>query len=317
MHKLLKLFKLQKLIKLLLSSAASLSVDPHWPQMFSGEQLTLSCEVERSGDYWTYDWSRNNKILTERTREYTFLHVTESDRGDYNCRGVSSYRRTQWSSTTTVNVLSDAASLSVDPHWPRMFSGEQLTLSCEVHRAEYGARMNGVNLDRTSITHKVTSPSETLLPQTQAPTWSRPLTVHVSDSTCPRPLLSASVSWLSPGASVSLSCAVTAPSAGWSYHWYRAVPQSQGYRYELLPEASAGTTQDSFSVQGLTNTAAFVCGAARGTPRFYSEHSDPSFVWSAGTSPNVPLSLTEARLTEHQRPGRLWRAGCLLEVSET
>uniref|UniRef100_A0A8C6SKN1 Ig-like domain-containing protein n=1 Tax=Neogobius melanostomus TaxID=47308 RepID=A0A8C6SKN1_9GOBI len=109
------------------------------------------------------------------------------------------------------------------------------------------------------------------------------------------PLLSASVSWLSPGASVSLSCAVTAPSAGWSYHWYRAVPQSQGYRYELLPEASAGTTQDSFSVQGLTNTAAFVCGAARGTPRFYSEHSDPSFVWSADAEASVSLSVSPDR----------------------
>ncbi|XP_055085132.1 immunoglobulin superfamily member 1-like [Periophthalmus magnuspinnatus] len=124
--------------------------------------------------------------------------------------------------------------------------------------------------------------------------WSRPLTLNVSDR-APRPVLSASVSWLSPGASVSLSCAVTAPSAGWSFHWYRAVPQSESYTYERLPGASAGSKQDSFILQGLNHSAAFVCRTERGSPAFSSEHSDPAFVWSGDAESPVSLSVSPDR----------------------
>uniref|UniRef100_A0A8C6UZA5 Ig-like domain-containing protein n=1 Tax=Neogobius melanostomus TaxID=47308 RepID=A0A8C6UZA5_9GOBI len=92
----------------LLSNTVSLTLDPNWPEVFVGETLTLRCEVEGSGDDWTYDWRRNNELLTKRTRENTVSYVTESDRGDYSCRGVSSYLMTQWSNTTTVNVLSES-----------------------------------------------------------------------------------------------------------------------------------------------------------------------------------------------------------------
>ncbi|XP_055012151.1 uncharacterized protein LOC129409685 [Boleophthalmus pectinirostris] len=116
------------------------------------------------------------------------------------------------------------------------------------------------------------------------------LTVRV-----PHPVLSVSVSWLSPGASVSLSCAVTAPSAGWSFHWYRAVPHSQSYTYERLPGASAASKHDSFSLQGLNHSVTFVCQTERGSPSFYSEHSDPSFVWSGEAESPVSLSVSPDR----------------------
>ncbi len=87
----------------------SVTLDPNWSEVFVGERLTLRCEVEGSGHSWTYEWKKNDKFLTQRTRDYTVSKVTESDRGDYSCRGVkSSDLSTQWSSTTSVKVLSES-----------------------------------------------------------------------------------------------------------------------------------------------------------------------------------------------------------------
>uniref|UniRef100_A0AAV2KK07 Ig-like domain-containing protein n=1 Tax=Knipowitschia caucasica TaxID=637954 RepID=A0AAV2KK07_KNICA len=108
-------------------------------------------------------------------------------------------------------------------------------------------------------------------------------------SSGPAAVVSVSESWLRPGASVSLNCTVTAPSAGWIFHWYRAVPHSKSFTYERLPGASVGPEHNSFSLQGLNHSAAFVCRATRGSPAFFSEYSDPSFVWSEATASCLSL----------------------------
>ncbi|XP_055085850.1 uncharacterized protein LOC129457210, partial [Periophthalmus magnuspinnatus] len=101
------------------------------------------------------------------------------------------------------------------------------------------------------------------------------------------PVVSASPSWLSPGASVSLNCDVTSPSAGWTFYWYQAVPLPSGlYSYELLSGDTSGTAHGSFSVHGLSSTTGFVCRAARGTD-FYTEYSPPRFIWSADAGSRV------------------------------
>uniref|UniRef100_A0A8C6T7M5 Ig-like domain-containing protein n=1 Tax=Neogobius melanostomus TaxID=47308 RepID=A0A8C6T7M5_9GOBI len=92
----------------------------------------------------------------------------------------------------------------------------------------------------------------------------------------------------SPGTSVSLKCNVTAPSAGWRFYWYRAVPLPSGsYSYELLPGLTSGTAHGSFTVHSLSSTAGFVCRASRGSPEVYTEYSPPQFVWSADAGSRV------------------------------
>ncbi|CAI5682897.1 unnamed protein product [Oreochromis niloticus] len=97
-----------------------------------------------------------------------------------------------------------------------------------------------------------------------------------------RPVLTVSPSWLSPGASVTLNCEVEHPSAGWSFYWYKAVPDlsEKSSSYELLPDGS-GTAQDSYIIHGQTHTAGYVCRAGRGDPEYHTDHSQPKFVWSA------------------------------------
>ncbi|KAL4006938.1 immune costimulatory protein B7-H3 [Sarotherodon galilaeus] len=126
--------------------------------------------------------------------------------------------------------------------------------------------------------------------------WSDSVTLTVSDNK-PRPVLTVSPSWLSPGASVTLNCEVEHPSAGWSFYWYKAVPDlsEKSSSYELLPDGS-GTAQDSYIIHGQTHTAGYVCRAGRGDPEYHTDHSQPKFVWSADVHPAASLTVSPDRV---------------------
>ncbi|MED6272176.1 hypothetical protein CHARACLAT_027476, partial [Characodon lateralis] len=100
------------------------------------------------------------------------------------------------------------------------------------------------------------------------------------------PFLTVSPSWLSPGASVNLSCRVKAPSPGWVFYWYEAVPDllSKNYKYKLLPDSINGTVEDFYIIYGQRHTAGYACRAQRGNPEYLTDYSEPKFVWSADCS---------------------------------
>ncbi|XP_055012153.1 obscurin-like [Boleophthalmus pectinirostris] len=271
----------------------------------TGGSVVLLCSVSPLSSGWKYEWSRNEQLFKQSSSE---AQVSVSEGGEYQCRasrGKPPYFTEQSHKFTLRTTDSSAPSLSVEPPWSQLFPGEQFSLTCSAHGAGaewmFEWRRSGQSLEhkqremtiRAAVTHRGSYRCRGVLPHTVTE-WSRPLTLNVSDR-APHPVLSVSVSWLSPGASVSLSCAVTAPSAGWSFHWYRAVPHSQSYTYERLPGASAASKHDSFSLQGLNHSAAFVCQTERGSPSFYSEHSDPSFVWSGEAESPVSLSVSPDR----------------------
>uniref|UniRef100_A0A8D2ZRB7 Ig-like domain-containing protein n=1 Tax=Scophthalmus maximus TaxID=52904 RepID=A0A8D2ZRB7_SCOMX len=110
--------------------------------------------------------------------------------------------------------------------------------------------------------------------------WSDVFTLTVSEKTL-TPGLQVTPSWLSPGASVTLTCSLEHPSAGWRFFWYKAVPKlpNSYYSYEMLPGSINGTTQDSYIVSGQTHTAGYVCRAGRGDPVQHTYHSGSKFVW--------------------------------------
>ena len=104
-----------------------------------------------------------------------------------------------------------------------------------------------------------------------------------------------SPSWLSPGASVTLSCEVEHPSAGWRFYWYKAAPDmfrryaagrrrrhSYFYTYEPLPGSMRETEESSYIIHGQAETAGYGCRAGRGNPVYYSDYSQAQFVWSGG-----------------------------------
>ncbi|RVE60377.1 hypothetical protein OJAV_G00180250 [Oryzias javanicus] len=123
---------------------------------------------------------------------------------------------------------------------------------------------------------------------------------YFGQSQKPKPVLRVSRWWLSPGSSVTLSCEVEHESAGWSFYWYKAVPdlshKSASYSYELLPASSNGTADNSYIIHGQTHTAGYVCRAGRGEPHVYTLYSQPHFVWSGDLHPSASLSVSPDRV---------------------
>ncbi|KAJ0056740.1 hypothetical protein NL108_014170 [Boleophthalmus pectinirostris] len=92
------------------SNRAVVQPEPDWTEVFVGESLSLRCEVEDEGNTeWTYEWKRTGVMLPTTAREYVLSNVSESDSGDYSCRGTrGAYEQTQWSQVTKLQVTGES-----------------------------------------------------------------------------------------------------------------------------------------------------------------------------------------------------------------
>ncbi|CAI5682930.1 unnamed protein product [Oreochromis niloticus] len=294
-----------------LPNKPTVTLQPSWTQIYSGETVTVRCEIQGGeGAQWTYEW-RAAKLNTPPTsNEYRIIRATESDSGGYSCRGRRDYFFSEWSDIITLTVSSSAV-VTVQPDWPTVYSGEMITLSCEIQGGDTEWEYEW----RTTSSHKLSNQSKLRVDsaslyndghyecrgrrksaQDHITEWSVPLNLTVSHNK-PRPVLTVSPSWLSPGASVTLNCEVEHPSAGWSFYWYKAVPDlsEKSSSYELLPDGS-GTAQDSYIIHGQTHTAGYVCRAGRGDPEYHTDHSQPKFVWSADVHSAASLTVSPDRV---------------------
>uniref|UniRef100_A0A668RJK5 Ig-like domain-containing protein n=1 Tax=Oreochromis aureus TaxID=47969 RepID=A0A668RJK5_OREAU len=274
-----------------------------------GGSVTLTCSVNpsssssSSSSRWKYYWYRYDsyyKLVT--SPDAVFLsngQISVSEGGRYSCRGgrgepvyYTEDSESVWIDTT----VSNRPVVTLYPNWSEIYRGETITVRCEIHGGDtewdYEWETNSTIKPPNQSEYRIRSASSSKSgnyrckgrmksSQHKTTEWSDSVTLTVSDNK-PRPVLTVSPSWLSPGASVTLNCEVEHPSAGWSFYWYKAVPDlsQKSSSYELLPDGS-GTAQDSYIIHGQTHTAGYVCRAGRGDPEYHTDHSQPKFVWSA------------------------------------
>ncbi|XP_072543935.1 Fc receptor-like protein 5 [Salminus brasiliensis] len=105
---------------------------------FRGEIVTLRCHLKGEGvRKWTYSWYRIEYMVSpsSSSQEYVISSVTDSDSGDYTCRGTvtgtSRYSHTSAPVTLTVSAL-PRPTLTVEPKWSPLFTRESVTLKCEI-----------------------------------------------------------------------------------------------------------------------------------------------------------------------------------------
>ncbi|XP_028419461.1 high affinity immunoglobulin gamma Fc receptor I-like [Perca flavescens] len=84
------------------------TVQPNWPQIFSGEKITLRCEIQGGGHTeWTYEWTTTSSNTFPTDNRYIIIRATESHSGQYRCLGRrDTYTSTEWSEAITLKVLS-------------------------------------------------------------------------------------------------------------------------------------------------------------------------------------------------------------------
>ncbi|XP_068110899.1 Fc receptor-like protein 5 [Hyperolius riggenbachi] len=106
------------------SPAPSVSFDPGWGQIFTGERMTMKCNVQ-PGATWggQYSWYRDEKLIEENGEPYTIYSARSDDRGEYQCRdGTGSYSFPIKLDVTKGNLILQAPPITVE--------GDTLHLRC-------------------------------------------------------------------------------------------------------------------------------------------------------------------------------------------
>uniref|UniRef100_A0A3P8Q0C9 Ig-like domain-containing protein n=1 Tax=Astatotilapia calliptera TaxID=8154 RepID=A0A3P8Q0C9_ASTCA len=284
-----------------------------------GRSVTLTCSVNPSSSSgWKYYWYRDEKSSEALTTQDAVFHsngqISVSQEGLYRCRGgrgnpvyyTEDSQSVRIGKTGQFNMKSDKFLIKEEDEEKKNFNifdihvfllyfleqGETITVRCEIHGGdtEWDYEIRSAS---SSNSGNYRCKGRMKSSQHETTEWSDSVTLTVSDNK-PRPVLTVSPSWLSPGASVTLNCEVEHPSAGWSFYWYKAVPDlsEKSSSYELLPDGS-GTAQDSYIIHGQTHTAGYVCRAGRGDPEYHTDHSQPKFVWSAGQFDSIVFQVMQ------------------------
>ncbi|XP_023202540.1 titin-like isoform X2 [Xiphophorus maculatus] len=119
-------------IKETVSNRVSVTMEPKWSQIFSGEKVTLRCEIRGGeGTEWTYEWRTSNRN-SPTSSEYRINGATESDSGEYSCRAKSDYQLTDWSNTFRLSVLLRKPRATVTANNTIIPAGGGVTLRCSV-----------------------------------------------------------------------------------------------------------------------------------------------------------------------------------------
>uniref|UniRef100_A0A3B3WU17 Ig-like domain-containing protein n=1 Tax=Poecilia mexicana TaxID=48701 RepID=A0A3B3WU17_9TELE len=192
---------------------------------YIGETITLTCEVQ-GGEIteWTCEWRRDGSFI-HRTynKDWTF-RVSESSSGDYMCQCRN---RDDWFSLTRLSEVI----VSRHPNWSQMFSGETITLTCEVQGGETTEWKCEWSRDGSVIHWTSKDWTFKALPSSSgdyichcrrrddwySPTmwWSKAIKLSVALER-PTATLATGPTTIPVGGSVTLSCSVE-PSAGWKY----------------------------------------------------------------------------------------------------
>ncbi|XP_062300423.1 Fc receptor-like protein 5 [Scomber scombrus] len=284
-----------------------------------GGSVTLTCSVDSSSSGWKYYWYGGEKTSEPLTRQDAVLQsnrkIRVSKGGPYWCRGGRGdpVYLTEYSDSININnIVPNKAVVTLQPNWTEIYRGETIMLRCEIHdgdteweyewkRSPYtSTNKNEYMISKASSYHsgnyrcrgRKMKNAERFLTE-----WSAYIKLTVSDNP-PAADLTVSPLWLSPGDSVTLSCEVEHPSAGWRFYWYKTIPKlsDNSYIYELLPGSINGTEQDSYIIHGPTHTAGYMCTAGRGDPVYYTRYSKPGFVWSGDVHSAVTLKVSPDRV---------------------
>uniref|UniRef100_G3Q5P1 Ig-like domain-containing protein n=1 Tax=Gasterosteus aculeatus aculeatus TaxID=481459 RepID=G3Q5P1_GASAC len=118
------------------TNRAVVTLQHDWPEIYSGETITLTCGIEEGGgSEWEYEWRTSDYYTPPHPRGSM---MTSSVRGDYSCKGrlKDGASTTEWSDAFTLKTSGMSVSI-FDPHRLQHFSTESLSLSCEGNSAEW------------------------------------------------------------------------------------------------------------------------------------------------------------------------------------
>eukprot|EP00063_Salmo_salar_P087762 XP_014062597.1 PREDICTED: basement membrane-specific heparan sulfate proteoglycan core protein-like [Salmo salar] len=118
---------------------AVLTLQPNWPQIFRGETVTLSCDIQGGEEIEYVFYNSGKSVYTKTEPEY---RISPAKHGLYTCEGLqkrNGLKHSQTSNAIQLTMLDrPQAVLSVYPQW--LNPGDSVTLSCGVKESSTGWR---------------------------------------------------------------------------------------------------------------------------------------------------------------------------------
>ncbi|XP_047453280.1 Fc receptor-like protein 5 [Mugil cephalus] len=123
-------------IKITFSNKPVVTRQHNWPQIFRGEEITLTCEVQGGEDTeWIYDWRTPRSSTHWTNNKYWTFTASESSSGDYMCRSRlrdDSYSSTEWSEAIALSVSATKPKARLSADTRDIPVGGSVTLTCSV-----------------------------------------------------------------------------------------------------------------------------------------------------------------------------------------
>uniref|UniRef100_A0A8C2HQI6 Ig-like domain-containing protein n=1 Tax=Cyprinus carpio TaxID=7962 RepID=A0A8C2HQI6_CYPCA len=292
----------------------TLTVEPQ-SSLFTGDSVTLRCEVDRSWEGWELLWSKNSNTESTEAAAKTIDSVKVSDGGEYRCRARRGGYYTDYSEPVTVTIYeTPKAKVSIKPD-QHVFRGETVTLRCDIDgEGVTGWQYSWYKDSSGSVFSELQEHTFRSVTESDAGkyfcygaerggsrTSQNSDAVTLTHSDRPQAVLSVSPQkWLAEGDSVTLICELNSSSTGWTFSWY-TLTASSDYRnhYQLLSDSSRGAGGNyTVSSAAVKHTGVYVCTAERGKPGYYTTYSNKQPVWVTGVSPPVSLIISPSR-TQH------------------
>ncbi|XP_076738318.1 low affinity immunoglobulin gamma Fc region receptor III-A-like [Maylandia zebra] len=239
---------------------------PNWSEIYRGETITVRCEIHGGDTEWDYEWETNSMIKAPNQNEYRIRSASSSNSGNYRCKGrvkSSQHETTEWSDSVTLTVsdIPSKPTVTLQPSWTQIYSGETVTVRCEIQGGEgaqwtYEWRAAKLNTPPTSNEYRIIRATESDSGGYSCrgrrdyffSEWSDIITLTVSPSSS---------------------------SSGWKYYWYRDEKSSEALTTQDAVFHSNG--QISVSQEGL-----YRCRGGRGNPVYYTEDSQSVRIGKTG-----------------------------------
>ncbi|KAL7880661.1 hypothetical protein SRHO_G00029150 [Serrasalmus rhombeus] len=228
----------------------------------------MLCDIQGGGvSNWQYSWFKDDPSTPlSNEQQYSISPVTESHRGKYTCGGTESgtsrSSHTSDAVTLTVSAL-PTATLTVEPKWSPVFTGESVTLKCEIQSYSNWRYQWYKGSSRTAVSQSQTNTFTIRSAGDQDQYWCR--------AEAPKPELTSSQKGAALiGNPVVLYCKLD-QSAGWRFYWSK---------HTQSPENETKTETHSYTISSVSvsDGGQYWCRAGRGTPVYYTHYSDALWI---------------------------------------
>uniref|UniRef100_A0A3B3XJ02 Ig-like domain-containing protein n=1 Tax=Poecilia mexicana TaxID=48701 RepID=A0A3B3XJ02_9TELE len=246
----------------------TLSRDPIFTPMFTGETVKLRCTLSVSSG-WSYHWYKDGNKLSRSGKELS-INLTLSDNGGYSCEA----KRGEKTSTGPSNELQldvrdgkPNVTLLQNPSDKLMHTGDRISFTCHVNVSsgwKYVWYKDSNPLKSSEDFHQIASAktsdsgSYKCRVERQTPTTfsSESGDVELKIDERPKANIVLLTSWSEVFStdSLTLQCDVMGSSDSWNYTWYKEginVSQSTSSKYKVTPNNDP--EQSSYTCEGIRN----------------------------------------------------------------